>query len=39
LAARGMALQCTLQEAELWFIVDGQSTRIAPEIRLAPPVG
>ena len=39
LAARNMALQCTLQEAELWFIVDGQSTRIAPEIRLAPPVG
>ncbi len=36
LAARGMQLQCTLQEAELWLIVDGESTRIAPEIRLAP---
>jgi len=38
LAERGMQLQCTLQEAELWLIVDGESTRIAPEIRLAPPV-
>lgn len=38
LAARGMQLQCTLQESELWLIVDGENTRIAPEIRLAPPV-
>ncbi|OHC70542.1 MAG: hypothetical protein A3H93_13120 [Rhodocyclales bacterium RIFCSPLOWO2_02_FULL_63_24] len=38
LAERGMQLQCTLQEAELWLIVAGESTRIAPEIRLAPPV-
>lgn len=37
LAARGMQLQCTLQEGELWFIVDGENTRVAPEIRLAPP--
>jgi uncharacterized protein YaeQ len=38
LAARGMQLQCTLQEAELWLIVDGESTRIAPDVRLAPPI-
>ncbi len=38
LAARGMQLQCTLQEGELWLIVDGENTRIAPEIRMAPPV-
>lgn len=37
LAARGMQLQCTLQEGELWLIVDGENTRIAPEIRMAPP--
>ena len=37
LAARGMQLQCTLQDAEVWLIVDGENTRIAPEIRLAPP--
>ncbi|MCM2307973.1 MAG: YaeQ family protein [Sulfuritalea sp.] len=37
LAERGMQLQCTLQEAELWLIVDGESTRIVPEIRMAPP--
>ncbi|MCF8198722.1 MAG: YaeQ family protein [Sulfuritalea sp.] len=37
LAARGMQLQCTLQEAELWFIVDGENTRVAPEFRLIPP--
>lgn len=36
LATRGMQLQCTLQEAELWFIVEGENTRIAPEIRLVP---
>ncbi len=36
-AARGMQLQCTLQEGELWFIVDGENTRVVPEIRLAPP--
>ena len=38
LAARGMQLQCTLQDGELWLIVDGENTRIAPETRLAPPV-
>ena len=37
LAERGMQLQCTLQEAELWLIVDGENTRIVPEIRMAPP--
>jgi len=37
MAARGVQLQCTLQEAELWLIVEGESLRIAPEIRLAPP--
>ena len=36
MAARGVQLQCTLQEAELWLIVEGESLRIAPEIRLAP---
>jgi uncharacterized protein YaeQ len=36
LAERGMQLQCTLQEAELWLIVDGENTRVAPEIRMAP---
>jgi uncharacterized protein YaeQ len=38
LAERGMQLQCTLQEAELWLIVDGENTQIAPEFRLTPPV-
>lgn len=38
LAACAMQRQCTLQDAELWLIVDGENTRIAPEIRLAPPV-
>jgi len=37
LAERGMQLQCTLQDGELWLIVDGENTRIAPEIRMAPP--
>ena len=37
LAARGMQLQCTLQDGELWLIVDGENTRIVPETRLAPP--
>lgn len=37
LAERGMQLQCTLQESELWLIVDGENTRIVPEIRTAPP--
>jgi uncharacterized protein YaeQ len=38
LAARGMQLQCTLQDGELWLIVDGENTQIAPETRMAPPV-
>jgi uncharacterized protein YaeQ len=38
LAERGMQLQCTLQEAELWLIVDGENTQIVPEFRLTPPV-
>lgn len=37
LAARGMQLQCTLQEAELWFIVGGENIHVAPEFRLVPP--
>ena len=37
LAERGTQLQCTLQEAELWLIVEGENTRIVPEIRMAPP--
>ena len=36
LAARGMQLQCTLQDTEIWLIVGGENTRIAPEIRLTP---
>lgn len=36
LAERGMQLQCTLQEGELWLIIDGENTRIVPEIRMAP---
>ena len=36
LAARGMQLQCTLQDGEAWLIVDGENTRITPETRLAP---
>jgi uncharacterized protein YaeQ len=36
LAERGMALQITLQDGELWLIVDGENIRIVPEIRLAP---
>ena len=39
LATRGMQLQCTLQEAEFWLIVEGESTRIAPETRLSPSAG
>lgn len=38
LAARGMHLQCTLQDAEIWLVVDGENIRIAPEIRMAPPI-
>ncbi len=38
-AARGMQLQCTLQDGELWFIVDGENVRIAPEIRLGSLAG
>jgi len=38
LAERGLQLQCTLQEGELWLIVDGESIRIAPETRLASAV-
>jgi uncharacterized protein YaeQ len=39
LAERGMQLQCTLQDGELWLIVDGENTRITPEIRMAPSGG
>ena len=35
LAERGMQIQCTLQEGELWLIVDGESTRVLPEVRMA----
>jgi uncharacterized protein YaeQ len=31
MASRNMKLQCTVQEGELWFIVDGVNTRIAPQ--------
>jgi uncharacterized protein YaeQ len=36
LAERGMQLQCTLQEGELWLIIEGENTRILPEVRMAP---
>lgn len=36
LAQRGMSLQCTVQEKELWLIADGESLHIAPHIRLTP---
>lgn len=36
LVSRGMQLQCTLQEGELWLIVDGASLRITPEVRQRP---
>lgn len=36
IVSRGMQLQCTLQEGELWLIVAGESLRITPEIRQMP---
>jgi uncharacterized protein YaeQ len=36
LVSRGMQIQCTVQEGELWLIVDGENLRIAPEIKLMP---
>jgi len=38
LVTRGMQIQCTLQEGELWIIVAGESIRIAPETRFAQEV-
>lgn len=32
-ANRGMSIQCTVQEGEVWMISEGESLRIAPEIR------
>lgn len=36
LAQRGMSLQCTVQEKEIWLIADGASLHIAPLERMAP---
>lgn len=36
LVSRGMQLQCTVQEGELWLIVAGESLRITPEVRQKP---
>ena len=36
LAQRGMSLQCTLQEKEIWLIAAGESLHIAPRTRMAP---
>lgn len=36
IVSRGMQLQCTLQEGELWLIAAGESLRITPEIRQMP---
>ncbi|MDO8294163.1 MAG: YaeQ family protein [Gallionella sp.] len=36
IVSRGMQLQCTLQEGELWLIVAGESLRITPEVRQMP---
>ncbi len=32
---RNMQIQCTLQEGELWLVIDGESLRVLPEIRQA----
>lgn len=32
-ANRGMSIQCTVQEGEIWMISEGESLRIAPEVR------
>ncbi len=36
LAQRGMTLQCTLQEHEVWLIADGETLHLAPQTRMAP---
>jgi len=33
---RNMQLQCTLQEGELWFIIEGENLRVAPTVLQAP---
>ena len=35
-AVRNMQFQCTVQEGELWMIVDGESLRVAPTELLTP---
>jgi uncharacterized protein YaeQ len=32
-ASRNMSIQCTVQDGEVWMICEGESLRIAPEIR------
>lgn len=34
--ARSMQINCTLQEGELWLVIDGESLQVSPEIRLVP---
>ena len=36
-AVRNMLIQCTVQEGELWMIIDGESLRVAPTVLQAPP--
>lgn len=36
-AVRNMQIQCTVQEGELWMIIDGESLRVAPTVLQAPP--
>lgn len=36
LAERGMQIQCTVQESELWLTIDGESLHVKPETRMAP---
>ncbi len=35
LATRNLSIQCTLQEGELWLIIEGESLHITPEVRFA----
>ena len=36
-AVRNMQIQCTVQEGELWMIIDGENLRVAPLVLQAPP--
>ena len=36
-AVRNMQIQCTVQEGELWMIIDGENLRVASLVLQAPP--